>query len=130
MPSEGLPYYPTLFATTEPQEKMGLLMNRTVLGSRILAIKYDNGNICHFNLTIYTPRKLEDDEFGCEVHSDDVIFSGFKTIYGIDGIDAADNAIHFIDMTISEFKGGVILWPDLSPYIRSPVNNKMSWGAL
>lgn len=104
-------------------------MIKTAIGSRSLVARYDDGDIIHFKVVIYVPCE-EEDEFGCEVNSDDIIFSGLKKIYGIDGIDATDNAIHFIDTMISEFRGGVILWPDFSPYIRSPVNNKMSWGNL
>src|SRR5689334_6724860 len=104
-------------------------MDKNIIGLRPLSIKYKNGDLSHFNITVSVPHKIND-EYGCEVNSDDVIFSGKKIIYGIDGIDAVDNSINFIDRMILEFEGGLILWPDGSPYIRSPVENKMSWGSL
>ena len=109
------------------KEEMDILKKKSIIASRRLVAEFSSGEKKEFNITITLPYIIDEQEYCCEVYSDDVGFEGVKKAYGVDAIDSIDYAIQTLDILLSTFSGGKILWPDGTSYIRISTDCKMSW---
>jgi len=107
---------------------MELLMKDHQIACRSLTVVSKAGESRNFDLTIGSPFDTGDGEYCCELNSEDVLFRGKQKAFGADSIDALDYAIQLMDAATTEFKEGVICWPDGTPYKRVPSGRKMEWG--
>lgn len=95
-------------------------MLNNIIGRRPLILEAQDQAVLEFAITILHPARNDGDEWSCEVSSDDVLFNGWKKIYGVDAIDAINNAIRFLDDFAFITQRGRVLWPDRSPYASNP----------
>lgn len=99
-----------------------------VICRRTLRVVFPDGNASKFEIQVSAPFETSNEDFCCEVCSDDVLFAGMQKVFGIDGIDALDYAIQFIDLAVANFERGALQWPDGTPYKRVPSSRKLQWG--
>jgi hypothetical protein len=107
---------------------MGLLMIEGVFARRNLLLVCENGERLYFEVTISMPRKTSNEEYCCELSSENVLFRGKQAVFGVDEIDALDYAIQAFDTAVAEAKQGAICWPDGTSYKRIRSDTKMEWG--
>lgn len=103
-------------------------MNSEIIASRHLMIRDEMGESRPFVVAIGRPFIIDENEYCCEIYSDNIMFNGIKKSYGMDPIDCIDYAIQLIDLLSTELPKGKILWPDGTPYNRVPTTLKMGWG--
>ena len=96
------------------------------IACRNLIAKTDE-TITKFSISIYQPVYGDDDYF-CEIYSQDMLFKGIRKVHGVDSIDAIDYAIQFIDNMIDKMADITVLWEDGSAYSRRTSSIKMDWG--